>query len=36
MLETPDGTGFRGLTSSALVHATRDASYFTEGGFQVS
>ena len=28
-LEIPDGTGFRGLTSSALVHASSDPRLFT-------
>ena len=28
-MEAPDGTGFRGLTSSALVHASCDPRYFT-------
>ena len=35
-LETPDGTGFRGLTSSALVHASWDPRLFTEAGFSVT
>ena len=35
-LETPDGTGFRGLTSTALVHASCDPRYFTEKGFSVN
>ena len=35
-LEIPDGTGFRGLTSSALVHASWDSRNFTEDGFLVS
>ena len=30
----PDGTGFRGLTSSALVVATRDRRCFTPDGFR--
>ena len=31
----PDGTGFRGLTSSSLTHATADPQLFTEEGFMV-
>jgi len=34
-LEIPDGTGFRGLTTSALTHATSDERYFSEEGFLV-
>ena len=35
-IETPDGTGFRGLTSAALVHATFEPQNFTEEGFMVN
>ena len=35
-LEIPDGTGFRGLTSSALVHASCDPMNFSEEGFCVN
>ena len=35
-IEIPDGTGFRGLTSSALTHASCDPNYFCEAGFQVN
>jgi len=34
-LEIPDGTGFRGLTSSALTHASADHRFFSEEGFMV-
>lgn len=35
-VEAPDGTGFRGLTSTALVHASCDPRYFTADGFSVN
>ena len=35
-LEIPDGTGFRGLTSSALVHASCDPMNFSDEGFCVN
>ena len=35
-IEVPDGTGFRGLTSSALTHASADPMYFCEEGFKVA
>lgn len=34
-LETPDGTGFRGLTSAALVLVGRNPQRFTEEGYAV-